>query len=74
MSVGLLERFLQWTLIVWIGSFYLVVTAGFVYLGYWVSRYSDYLGIWVGAILFVVFSLAMNFFILRLIQKIRNPS
>jgi len=61
-------------LIVWIGSFYLVVTAGFGYLGYWIAQYSEYLGIWVGAILFVLFSLAMNFFFLKTIQQIRNPS
>ena len=74
MSVGLLERFLRWTLIVWIGSFYLVVIAGFGYLGYWIAQYSEYLGMWVGAILFVLFSLTMNFFVLRIIQKVRNPS
>jgi len=72
MSVGLLERFLRWTLIIWIGSFYLVVVAGFAYLGYWIAQYSEYLGIWVGVILFVLFSLAMNFFILRIIQQVRS--
>ena len=66
-----LERSLQWSLGLWLCSFYVTISAGFALLGYWLSvLYSPYLGVWVGALLFVMFTTVITFFALQIVQRV----
>ena len=70
----MLERSLQSILILCLCSFYIIVNAGFAILGYWVYLYSDkWIGMWVGAILFAVFTILISFMALKTVQQMKRP-
>ena len=66
----MLEKSLQWILILCLCSFYVIVNAGFAILSYWISNYVDmWIGVWVGAILCAIFTIVLSFMALRTVQQ-----
>ena len=66
-----LERTLRWILAFFLFSFYGVINAGFLYLGYRITEYSQYLGVWAASLVFIVFTLVCAYLVLRIVQQVR---